>query len=223
MVEILHLDPHIVVCLKPSGVLSQDDGGQSLPQLLKEQLQLKEIYPVHRLDKAVGGVMVYALDQRSAACLSSAVQDRSMSKTYLAVVQGIPSESEGMMEDLLFHDKVKNKTYVVKRPRKGVKDAKLSYRVLATVQAKTLVHIKLHTGRTHQIRVQFASRKLPLVGDGRYGGQKDAELALWSCGLKFQHPFTKEEMAFFRCPPESGQWTKFYKKTCQSMEIGGII
>lgn len=176
MIEVLYSDAHMVVCLKPAGVLSQDGGADSMPQLLKEQLKVRQVYPIHRLDKAVGGVMVYALTQTAAAALSRAVQERTLQKTYLAVLHGMPDREEDALEDLLFHDKTKNKTYVVNRLRKGVKPAKLSYRVLEQAQGDTLVRVFLYTGRTHQIRVQFASRKLPLVGDRRYGG-KDAAAA----------------------------------------------
>ena len=213
MIEILYSDAHIVVCLKPVGVLSQDGGKDSVPGMLKEQLQAKEVYPVHRLDKAVGGVMVYALTARAAAGLSRAVQERTLEKTYFAVLRGVPEQPEGEMEDLLFHDKTKNKTYVVGRLRKGVKPAKLSYRVLAGAAGDTLVRVLLHTGRTHQIRVQFASRKLPLVGDGRYGGKAEAsDPALWSCGLRFAHPVTGKAMDFWHEPPRSEPWQRFSKE-----------
>lgn len=208
MVELIYRDAHIVVCLKPGGVLSQEGNGQSMPQLLRQQLQVREVYPIHRLDKAVGGVMVYALTQKAAAAMSHMVQEHSLEKTYLAVLRGVPAEREGQLFDLLFHDKMKNKTYVVKRPRKGVKDAKLSYHVLAESGDRSLVHVTLHTGRTHQIRVQFASRGLPLVGDGRYGGEKNTELALWSYSLRFCHPETGEAMKFAHRPPQTDTWSQ---------------
>lgn len=209
MVELIYRDAHIVVCVKPCGVLSQEGSGQSLPELLRQQLQVREVYPVHRLDKAVAGVMVYALTQKAAAAMSRMVQEHSFEKSYLAVLRGVPAEREGQLFDLLFHDKMKNKTYVVARQRKGVKDASLSYRVLAQDKERSLVHVTLHTGRTHQIRVQFASRRLPLVGDGRYGGEKNTELALWSYSLRFCHPETGEAMKFTRRPPQTDTWAQF--------------
>jgi len=210
MIKILYQDPHIVVCLKPSDVISQDGGEGSLPHFLMQQLEVSNIYPVHRLDKAVGGVMVYALSQRAAAELSRAVQERTLKKTYLAVLCGRPQKDADELSDLLFHDRFKNKTYVVDRMRKGVKDASLDYRVLEEANGRTLVQINLHTGRTHQIRVQFASRKLPLVGDGRYGGKTaEKELGLWSYRLTFSHPITKETMTFSHRPPESVPWDGF--------------
>lgn len=210
MIEILYRDPHIVVCLKPAGVLSQEGGEESMPQLLRRQLEAVEVYPIHRLDKAVGGVMVYALDGAAAAALSKGVQDRTLEKTYLAVLCGIPAERAGVLEDLLFHDKLKNKTYVVRRLRKGVKPAKLEYTLLQTSNEESLVRVKLHTGRTHQIRVQFASRKLPLVGDRRYGGKHTGEeLGLWSYGLSFVHPISGVPMTFDHRPPQTSLWEKY--------------
>ena len=210
MIDILHLDAHIAVCIKPAGVLSQDGGKDSMPQILKEQLQVDAVYPVHRLDKAVGGVMVYALSREAAAVLSRAVQERTLDKTYLAVLRGVPQMREAVLEDLLFHDKMKNKTYVADRQRKGVKAAKLAYETLKTVEEETLVKVRLFTGRTHQIRVQFASRKLPLAGDGRYGGKNGGkELGLWSYGLSFGHPATNERMTFTQSPPATPLWQRF--------------
>ena len=218
MIEILYSDAHIAVCLKPVGVLSQDGGEDSMPQMLKKQLQANEVFPIHRLDKAVGGVMVYALTPNAAAALSRAVQERTLEKTYFAVLHGFPEKDEGDLEDLLFHDKLKNKTYVVNRQRKGVKPAKLTYRVLETAQENCLVQVYLHTGRTHQIRVQFASRKLPLVGDGRYGGKNaSSALGLWSCALSFKHPVTGERMTFRHAPPDILPWSRFHVITKESL------
>ena len=197
MPRILYKDDHLIVIEKPSGVLSQADagGGDSIPKRLEAQgLAVK---PVHRLDRATGGVMVYALTDRSAAALSALVQDHAQFvKEYLAVVRGCPSEPIGEMQDLLYHDVRKNKSYVVDRKRGGVKHAKLTYEVLdtATYDGGTfsLVRVRLYTGRTHQIRVQFASRKMPLAGDSRYGGIRTCPLALWSYRLTFPHPVNGE-------------------------------
>ena len=195
MPQILYQDDHLIVIEKPSGVLSQIDanGGDSIPKRLEAQgLSVK---PVHRLDRATGGVMVYAFTDKSAASLSVLVQDHTrFVKEYLAVISGCPSEPSGEMEDLLYHDVRKNKSYVVGRMRGGVKRAKLSYKVLETVEYEggtySLVRVRLHTGRTHQIRVQFASRKMPLAGDSRYGGIRSCPLALWSYRLTFPHPIS---------------------------------
>lgn len=197
MPRILYKDDHLIVIEKPSGVLSQVDthGGDSIPKRLEAQgLATK---PVHRLDRATGGVMVYAFTDKSAAALSALVQDHEQfAKEYLAVISGCPSAARGEMDDLLYHDVQRNKSYIVDRKRGGVKRAKLAYEVLATAEhdggTYSLVRVRLHTGRTHQIRVQFASRRMPLAGDSRYGGLRTCPLALWSCRLTFPHPFSGE-------------------------------
>ena len=183
MIEILEQTPQLVLCVKPVGVRAQGEAEADLPALLKRQLGC-EIYPVHRLDQAVGGVMVFAKTAPAAAKLSQAIAGGTLQKEYLAVLERSPERAEGELSDLLFHDRTKNKTYVVSRQRKGVKEAKLAYRVLDVQNGLCLVRIRLYTGRTHQIRVQFASRGMPLVGDGKYGSRKNAASpALWSYAL----------------------------------------
>ncbi len=207
MIPILFQDRHMVVCVKPAGVISQDAGEGSLPDLLRKQLGI-ELSVVHRLDREVGGVMVLAASQTAAAALSRAVQERTLEKRYLAVVDGV-APAEGRLEDLLFHDRQKNKTYIVQRPRKGVKDARLDFWLKDRQGSKSLVEVLLHTGRTHQIRVQFASRKLPLVGDRRYGGSPCENLGLWSWKLTLSHPVTGEPMMFSQLPPDEMPWLEF--------------
>lgn len=210
MIPILYVDEQMVVCVKPAGVISQEAGENSMPQLLARQLGAETVYPIHRLDREVGGVMVYAITQASASALSRAAQERRLRKIYLAVLSGTPEEPNAVFEDLLFHDKQKNKTYVVNRVRKGVKEASLDYQVLEQAEEWSLVRIQLHTGRTHQIRVQFASRKLSLVGDGKYGGKMPGTgLGLWSWQLEFPHPKTGKEMKFRQDPPEDTPWNEF--------------
>ena len=175
--EILYSDPEIVVCVKPVGM----DSEHEVPQALGG-----EIYPIHRLDKNVGGVMVYAKKKTSAAALSKAVQEGTMVKEYVAMVHGAPPE-EGDWEDLLWKDSAKNKVFVVKRERCGVKKARLEYNRLREGET-SLVRIRLHTGRSHQIRVQFSSRGFPLVGDHKYGSRDEkTEPMLFSCCLSFPH------------------------------------
>lgn len=182
--EILYRDNEIVVCVKPVGI-SSEDGENSLPALLRAELG-GEIFPLHRLDLNVGGVMVYARTKPAAARLSKAIQDGDMVKEYRCLVHGIPPQ-EGDWQDLLWKDSSKNKVFVVKRMRKGVKAARLEFRRL-TEGDHSLVHIRLHTGRSHQIRVQFASRGFPLVGDHKYGSRDDATAPmLYSCRLTFPH------------------------------------
>lgn len=209
--KILYEDGHIVVTVKERGLLSQGGNGKaSMVDKLKEQTG-SEIYPVHRLDKDVGGVMVYAKKQKAASSLSLQIAERTAEKEYLAITHGKPAPTEGQMEDLLFFDRSKNKSFVVKKERRGVKKALLEYRLLQSDGEKSLVRVRLLTGRTHQIRIQFASRKLPLFGDRRYGG-KDSEktIALWSFRLKFLHPHTQEQMVFELLPVGDEAFEEFY-------------
>ena len=176
---ILYSDRDLAVCIKPLGL----DSEIQLPAALKEQLG-GEIYPIHRLDKNVGGLMVFARTKYAAAALSKAVQDGALIKEYVAMVHGTPPET-GDWEDLLFKDSSKNKVFVVKRERRGVKKARLEFRRL-TADSTSLVHIRLHTGRSHQIRVQFSSRGFPLVGDHKYGSRDEATAPmLFSCRITF--------------------------------------
>ena len=179
--EILFSDRDIVLCVKPVGL----DSEIQMPAALKETLG-GEIFPVHRLDKNVGGVMVFARTQAAAASLSKAIQEGNLIKEYVALVHGTPPES-GDWEDLLWKDSRKNKVFVVKRMRGGVKKARLEFTRLTSGE-ESLVRIRLHTGRSHQIRVQFASRGYPLVGDHKYGARDNAPAPmLYSCKLTFPH------------------------------------
>lgn len=179
--EILFSDRDIVLCVKPVGL----DSEIQMPAALKETLG-GEIYPVHRLDKNVGGVMVFARTQAAAASLSKAIQEGKLIKEYVALVHGNSPES-GDWEDLLWKDSQKNKVFVVKRMRGGVKKARLEFTRLTSGE-ESLVRIRLHTGRSHQIRVQFASRGYPLVGDHKYGARDNVPAPmLYSCKLTFPH------------------------------------
>ena len=179
--EILFSDRDIVLCVKPVGL----DSEIQMPAALKETLG-GEIYPVHRLDKNVGGVMIFARTQTAAASLSKAIQEGKLIKEYVALVHGNPPES-GDWEDLLWKDSRKNKVFVVKRMRGGVKKARLEFTRLTSGE-ESLVRVRLHTGRSHQIRVQFASRGYPLVGDHRYGARDNVPAPmLYSCKLAFPH------------------------------------
>ena len=191
--EILFENQHIVVCVKPVGV----DSEHELPQMLGG-----EIYTLHRLDKNVGGVMVYARTKAAAAALSKAIADGAMVKEYMAQVHGTPPEN-GDWTDFLFKDSSKNKVFVVKKERKGVKKARLEFSRL-TEADPALVRIRLHTGRSHQIRVQFSSRGFPLVGDHKYGSRDDCTAPmLFSCRISF--PLFGKEYAFEQLP----EWAKF--------------
>ena len=186
--DILYSDDQIIVCIKPVGLDSEHD----VPAALEG-----EIYTLHRLDKNVSGVMVYARTKAAAAALSKSIQDGTMVKEYVAMVHGSPPE-RGDWQDLLFKDSNKNKVFVVKKERKGVKKARLEFCRL-TQDETCLVRIRLHTGRSHQIRVQFASRGYPLVGDRKYGAKDDlAAPMLFSCCLTF--PYQGKTVRFEKFP-----------------------
>ena len=210
--EILEQNAAYVVCIKPAGIPSQGEGLDAVPARLAAEVG-GEIYPVHRLDQAVGGVMVYARTKQAAAALSRAIQEGRMEKDYLAVLTKPMAEASGTLRDLLYHDRVKNKTYVVKRKRNGVKEAVLDYETLASGAEGTLVRVHLHTGRTHQIRVQFASRGCPLAGDGKYGGKGNTPL-LWSYRLAFPDP-RDGTMRIFERRPEESAWDVLFAEQQQ--------
>ena len=196
--EILYSDKHLAVCIKPVGL----DSESGVPAALKAQLG-GEICPSHRLDQNVGGIRVYARTKFAAAELSRAVQEGTMVKEYVAMVHGTPPET-GDWEDFLFKDSRKNKVFAVKKERKGVKYARLEY-VRLTAEETSLVHIRLHTGRSHQIRVQFSSRGFPLVGDHKYGSRASrTEPMLFSYRITF--PWQSETRVYSAHPdwmPES--------------------
>ncbi len=215
MITILYEDRAVVVCIKPPALLSQAGNGEDILQVLGRQVDCT-LYPVHRLDRGVGGVMVFAKTSKAAAALSTAIQKREFEKEYLCVVRGRPAEDSGVYKDLLLHDKARNKTFVVDRIRGGVKDASLEYRVLAERDGLSLIRVKLHTGRTHQIRVQFSSRKTPLVGDGKYGGGS-GQISLWSFHLAFPHPNTGKLLSFSHLP-EGDVWQQFPEEVFPDVE-----
>ena len=201
-ISVLFEDSHIIVVEKPPFLVCESTAKKDgLADLLEERTG-GYIGTVHRLDRGVGGVMVYAKSPAAAAKLSAAVQAREVRKEYLAVVRGTPSPESGEMRDLLFHDRRQNKTFVVERQRAGVKEALLEYDTIEGITTArgeecSLVHVLLHTGRTHQIRVQFASRGHSLLGDGKYGSRGDnRQIALFATRLAFSHPVTQKKMAF---------------------------
>ena len=194
--KIIFEDKDIVVATKPPEILSQgDEKGRANAVDILSEMTGSEIFPVHRLDKGVGGVMVFAKNAKAAAELSRQVSDRTMEKTYLALLHGEIAEENGRLEDLLFFDRGKNKSFVVKRERRGVKKALLDYECLSKGEDRSLVKVKLITGRTHQIRVQFSSRGYPIFGDRRYGAKdEEKNIALLSKEISFVHPRTGERM-----------------------------
>ena len=208
--EIYYLDEAVVVCIKPQRVLSTDEPG-GVPDLVREALgdPDADVRTVHRLDRVVGGLMVLARNAAAASELSRQVRDNEFQKEYLAVVHGRPEYDAGKFYDLLIRDKARKMTMVTDEPGKGVQPASLTYRVLASQGGMCKVRIQLETGRTHQIRVQFASRGLPLVGERKYSTLKDdCEIALWSSRIAFCHPVTGETMEFTAEPPDVYPWNE---------------
>ena len=200
--RILFEDESVIVCIKERGLLSQTDsgGGESMVALLSAHCN-NQVYPLHRLDREVGGVMVYAKTKKAAANLSRDIAEHKFIKEYIALIHGKPESDSGEMRDLLFKDSRKNKSFVVKRQRKGVKEALLEYSLLETDGDFSTVLVRLHTGRTHQIRVQFASRKMPLKGDKKYGAKdENKNIGLWSYRITFNHPVTGEKLSFSEPP-----------------------
>ncbi len=205
---LLYADRRVAVALKPPGVLSTDEPG-GMPELLRRQLGTDCIRTVHRLDAATGGVMVYARSAAAASLLSRQLREGGFEKEYLAVVRGEPGDG-GQLQDLLGRDRQRRLSYVADTPGPEVREAVLDYETLERREGLALLRIRLQTGRTHQIRVQFASRGLPLVGDRKYGGAVEGEqLALWAWRLRFTHPETEKSMCFTHQPPTQWPWSLF--------------
>jgi 23S rRNA pseudouridine1911/1915/1917 synthase len=208
---LIYKDDAVAVAIKPPRVLSTDDPG-GMPELVRQALgNVKaDVRTVHRLDRVVSGLMVFARTAETASELSRQIREDAFEKEYLAVVHGVPEQLEGTMTDLLLRDKRERKTYVVTELGKGVQEAILDYRVLQTKEDMSLVAIQLRTGRTHQIRAQFSSRNLPLIGDRKYSLNEDeCEIALWSAKIGFNHPATGERLIFEKNPPEVYPWNLF--------------
>lgn len=206
--EILYRDTDILVCIKPARVLSTDEPG-GLPELLREAIgdPKADIRTVHRLDRVVSGVMVLARNAKAASELSRQIREDAFVKEYLAVVHGCPPQKQGTLVDLLYRDKARRMTMVAAEPAKGVQEAILDYALVDTAQDISRVKVTLRTGRTHQIRVQFASRGMPLVGERKYAEINDpCEIALWSHKIGFRHPGTGKWMEFTQEPPETYPW-----------------
>lgn len=206
--EILYVDVDIFVCIKPARVLSTDEPG-GLPDLIRQELgdPKADVRTVHRLDRVVSGLMVLARNAQAASELSRQIREDQFQKEYVAVVHGMPDE-KGTLTDLLLRDKARKMTMVVTEPQKGAQKAILDFERVASNQDMSRVRIDLKTGRTHQIRVQFASRGMPLFGERKYAIlDDDCEIALWSHKIGFYHPKTGQWMVFSKEPPEIYPWS----------------
>ena len=208
--ELLYVDEKIVVCVKPAGVPSTDEPG-GVPELVRLALgdPKATVKTVHRLDQVVSGVMVLARTARAASDLSEQIRNHQFEKEYMAVIHGCPDGENGTFRDLLARNKAEKKTYIVTEPGKDAQEAVLDYQVVARSEELSKVRIRLHTGRTHQIRAQFSGREFPLVGDKKYGRGEDCDIALWSYRVAFYHPKTGEFMEFQKEPPAVYPWYEF--------------
>ena len=221
MVKVIYEDNHLLVVEKPVNILSQGDNtnDDDMVNLLKKYLKEKYNKPgnvfvglVHRLDRPVGGCMVFAKTSKAASRLSEQVRNKSFKKTYRAVIHGNMNKKEDNLLDYLYKNKKTNMVSVVSKNTKDAKDARLSYETLDSQKGFSLVQIDLKTGRPHQIRVQFASRKHPLFGDQRYGqnlNKVGQQIALWSYKIEIDHPTTKERMEFVCDVPKEYPWNIF--------------
>lgn len=221
MLNAIYEDNHVIVVEKPCNVPSQADKTGDADMLTLVKAYIKEKYQkpgdvylglVHRLDRPVGGIMVFARTSKAASRLSEAIRINDFSKKYLAVVEGIFEEKTGTFEDYLFKDEALNKSRVVSKEKKGAKFAKLSYEVVEECEDMSLVKINLETGRHHQIRVQFSHAGHPLIGDQKYGkSAPGVQIALWAYELEFKHPVKDEVMKFTCMPAKVGVWKDFSK------------
>ena len=208
--DILYQDPDVCVVIKPARVLSTDEPG-GVPELVRQELGdvTADVRTVHRLDRVVSGLMVLARNADAASELSRQIRENVFEKEYLAVIHGKPEYDTGRFWDLLLRDKARKMTFVTEEEGKGVQSASLRYRVLKHRGGMSRVRIQLETGRTHQIRVQFSSRGMPLVGERKYAVlEDDCEIALWSYSVGFCHPRTGQWMRFSQEPPAVFPWTE---------------
>ena len=217
---ILHEDNHIIVVLKPQNepCCPDESGDNNLLDCVKEYLKVTynkagNAYAglIHRLDRPTGGVMVYAKTSKAASRMGEAMQNGGFEKRYLAVLCGAPNKDKGILENYLRKNSINNTVYVCTQTEQGAKYAALDYEIKEKKEGLSLAEVNLHTGRTHQIRVQFAAINTPVYGDMRYGGEKaqKGKLALWAYSLRFTHPVTGEAMRFVALPPEEGIWKQF--------------
>lgn len=218
-IDILYEDNHLLVIEKPVNIPVQEDdsGDPDLLTILKEDIKRRFGKPgnvylglVHRLDRPVGGVMVFAKTSKAASRLSDQLRRGAIDRQYLTVVRGTPKKSEAVLRHYLYKDRRKNQVYSVSKKHPEAKDASLDYRLLGTSSGQSLLRVRLHTGRSHQIRVQLATEGMPLFGDQKYGSKVNKpgeQIALWAHTLEFTHPTTKKELRFISNPPFQFPWS----------------
>ncbi|MFL8675353.1 RluA family pseudouridine synthase [Clostridioides sp. GD02404] len=221
MIRVIYEDNHLLVVEKPVNILSQGDdtNDKDMVNLLKDYIKKKYNKPgnvyiglIHRLDRPVGGVMVFAKTSKAASRLSEQVRNKTFNKTYLAIIHGNMKSGKDTLKDFLYKNKKTNMVTVVKKNHKDAKEAELDYKILNFKENLSLVQVNLKTGRSHQIRVQFSSRKHPLYGDQRYGKEINKvgqQIALWSNKIELYHPTTKEKMEFTCHTPDKYPWNIF--------------
>lgn len=217
-IPILYEDNHLLVVEKPVNVPVQGDDSkdQDLLTLLKQDLKVRYEKPgnvflglVHRLDRPVGGAMVFAKTSKSASRLSDIIRRQALDRNYLAIVRGTPPEKKGLLTHYLVKDTSQNKVFTASASNKKAKKAVLEYEMIGHVDGLSLLSIRLHTGRSHQIRVQFSASGCPLYGDQKYGqsvNRPGQQIALWSNGLAFKHPTKEETITVQSKPPEQYPW-----------------
>ncbi|SDO57634.1 23S rRNA pseudouridine1911/1915/1917 synthase [Alkalicoccus daliensis] len=221
MIPIIYEDNHVIVVEKPVNIPVQEDatGDKDMLTLLKEDIKVRYQKPgnvylglVHRLDRPVGGVMVFAKTSKAASRLSDAMRRQAFDKKYLAAVRGKPQKDAGRLEHYLWKDKNKNQVYVKPKGKEGAKKALLEYNVIASHRELALINVALYTGRSHQIRVQLSEIGCPIYGDQKYGSSVNKpgeQIALWAHELSFEHPVKKEMMSFKANPPKEYPWDAF--------------
>jgi len=220
-IVVLYEDNHLIAVVKPPGIPTQADDSQDADMLTLVRADLKRRHNkpgnvflglVHRLDRPVGGVMVFAKTSKGASRLSDAIRTRAFAKSYIAVTERVPPESEATLRHYLSKDEKRNQVTAYAEPRGGAKEALLEYAVVATDGRQALTAVRLHTGRPHQIRVQLAAIGCPIVGDRKYGRTAQEEhpsTALWSAYVGVQHPVSKEWMEFRALPDRTGAWSSW--------------
>lgn len=220
MIRVIYEDNHIIVVEKPFNIPTQADesGDMDLLSMVKEYVRIKYSKPgeayigmVHRLDRVAGGVMVFARTSKAASRLSEQIRNRTFEKEYLTIVEGTLKSDSAQLVDYLFKDSSSNTVRVVRKDFQGAKEARLSYDLLEHKDNLSLLRVQLHTGRPHQIRVQFSSRSCPIWGDGKYASSYRSKkgIALWSYKITLEHPTKKEQMTFEAMPPVIVPWESF--------------